>query len=117
MNKVYIQIDSQNRIIAINSDRFISNLHDWIYIDRGEGDRYLHAQNNYLRLPLVTENGIYRYKYENGVIKERTTKEITQDFLDISKNFQQISDEERFDQIESAIIELAELIIEEKGDN
>ena len=117
MNKVYIQVDSQNRITAINSDQFINNLRNWIYIDRGEGDKYLHAQNNYFRLPIITENGIYRYKYENNVIKERSVKEITQDFLDISKNFQQITDEERFDQIESAIIELAELIVEEKGEN
>ena len=110
MNKVYIQVDAKNRITAINSDQFIKNLNGWIYIDRGEGDKYLHAQNNYFRLPLITENGVYRYKYENNAIKERSIKEITQDFLDISKNFQQITDEERFDEIESAIIELAELI-------
>ena len=48
--KVLVQIDDAGRVTAINSDAFVSG-DGWTQIDEGEGDRYRHAQNNYLLKP------------------------------------------------------------------
>ena len=69
MAKVYIKIDSQSQTITeINSSVFIDDTSDWIEIDEGHGDAFAHAQNNYLRGPLFTEEGDPRYAYDNGEI-------------------------------------------------
>lgn len=52
--KVLVQIDDAGRVTAINSDAFVSG-DGWTAIDEGEGDRYRHAQNNYLLKPLTDE--------------------------------------------------------------
>lgn len=79
MNKVYVHTDSQNRVIAINSDAFLPDITDWTQIDEGEGDRYHHAQGNYLDGGLITEQGIYKYKLSNNQLVERTAEEIQAD--------------------------------------
>ena len=82
--RVFIKIDSKNRITAVNSEIFISNFLGWVEIDVGEGDRYCHAQGNYLPKPLITTDGYYRYKFENGAVIERSEDEINSDaFPDI----------------------------------
>lgn len=83
---VYIKVDSEKRVIDINSSAFISDTVDWTEIDRGEGDRYHHAQGNYLPLSLMTPEGYYRYKYDNGNVIERSDDEINSDaFPDIMR--------------------------------
>ena len=67
MSKVYIKIDEENNVIDINSNIFIEDLTGWILIDEGNGDKYTHAQGNYLPNPLLT-NGEYNYKYEDNHI-------------------------------------------------
>lgn len=79
MNKVYIKTNEKGYVIALNSDAFIENLSDWMQIDEGDGDRYHHAQGNYLPQPLMTEDGIYRYKLVHGQVQERTADEIHAD--------------------------------------
>lgn len=59
---VYVQIDEQNRIKAVNSNYFIEDMSDWIQIDEGRGDKYAHAQGNYFDKPLIDERGFWRYK-------------------------------------------------------
>lgn len=76
MSKVYIRVDAENRIKAINSDDFVTDTSGWIQIDEGRGDKYHHAQSNYLPLPLVNEHGALRYKYTDGKVIERTESEI-----------------------------------------
>ena len=44
---VYVKADSNGVITAINSSAFISG-EGWTEIDRGESDRFHHAQGNYL---------------------------------------------------------------------
>ena len=73
--KVYIKTDGTD-IVAVNSSAFLTDLTDWIEIDSGQGDKYHHAQGNYFPLPIVTDNGIYRYKYIDGEIVEKTAEEI-----------------------------------------
>jgi hypothetical protein len=44
---VYVKINSNNYIIAINSSAFLTNLTGWIQIDSGYDQKYYHAQGNY----------------------------------------------------------------------
>lgn len=75
---VYVQTDRHNRITAVNSSAFVSG--DWgTEIDRGYGDKYHHAQGNYFSRPIYTEDGIPRYKLEDGKAVERTKEEIEAD--------------------------------------
>lgn len=77
--KVLVQTDEAGRVTAINSDAFVSG-DGWTQIDEGEGDRYRHAQNNYLLKPLTDERGVYRYKLVDGVVAQRTQAEMDADF-------------------------------------
>ena len=75
---VYIQTDDLSRITAVNSSAFVSA--DWgTEIDQGYGDKYHHAQGNYFPRPIYTEDGIPRYKLEDGKAVERTAEEIAAD--------------------------------------
>ena len=77
--RVYIKIDSENRITAVKSEVFISDTSGWVEIDNGDGVRFVHAQGNYLPKPITDENGIYRYKFENGTVCERSADEMAAD--------------------------------------
>ena len=77
--KVYIKTDDKNRVTAISSEIVISDTTGWTQIDRGDGDRYVHAQGNYFPKPLMDENGVYRYKYTDGIVSERTAEEMAGD--------------------------------------
>lgn len=67
---VYIRIDRQYHIIEINSDRFITDKTGWVKIDEGFGDKYNHAQGNYLDKPLMDDYGRYNYAIIDGRIVE-----------------------------------------------
>ena len=73
--KVYAKINENNIITAINSSIFLNNIEGYIKIDEGNGDKYAHAQGNYLDKSLVDEFGRYNYKFENGQILELTEEE------------------------------------------
>ena len=77
--RVYIKIDSENRVTAVKSEIFISDTSDWVEIDNGDGVRFVHAQGNYLPKPITDENGVYRFKFENGAICERSEGEMAAD--------------------------------------
>ena len=77
---VLARVDEQNRIIAINSSAFVADANGWTKIDEGWGDKYHHAQGNYLPNPLMDERGVYRYKLENGQAVERTKEEMDWDY-------------------------------------
>ena len=77
--KVLVQTDDAGRVTAINSNAFVSG-DGWTAIDEGEGDRYRHAQNNYLLKPLTDERGVYRYKLVDGLVVQRTQAEMDADF-------------------------------------
>lgn len=76
---VYIRIDGQSRVLEINSSAFLADTEGWTQIDEGWGDRYHHAQGNYLDGPLYDDNGIPRYKLDRGRVVERTEEEIAAD--------------------------------------
>lgn len=77
---VYIRADDAGRVVEINSSAFLDDTDGWVQIDSGHGDRYHHAQGNYLPGPLVDERGVYRYKLVGGEIVERTAEEMDGDY-------------------------------------
>ena len=75
--KVYVKTNADGIITAINSSDFLSDITGWTEIDEGEGDKYHHAQNNYLSAGLMDENGIFNYKLVDGKLMLRTAEEKT----------------------------------------
>lgn len=65
---VYIEIDENKYITKIFSDCFEMPNGKSILIDKGFGDKFAHAQNNYFELPLIDENGEYNYQYIENLI-------------------------------------------------
>ena len=59
---VYAKSNDSGFITAVNSSAFLTDKTGWVEIDRGNGDRYYHAQGNYFPKPVITEDGAYRYK-------------------------------------------------------
>lgn len=78
-HSVYVQTDASGRITSINSSAFLSSLSGWVKIDEGHGDKYHHAQGNYLPGPLMDAQGLYCYKLVDGAPVERAAEEIAAD--------------------------------------
>lgn len=78
--RVFVLADESSRIIDINSDAFLADTAGWTQIDEGTGDKFHHAQNNYLQGPRYDEHGIPRYKLQDGKAVERTPEEIDADY-------------------------------------
>ena len=127
---VYIKTDAQSRITAINSSAFLPDTAGWMKIDEGFGDRFHHAQGNYLPKPKMDERGILRYMaahvaewpgrealhhfIHEGVewaIYERTQEEMDADYTPPE---QKPTTEQRVDALETTtddiILMMAELI-------
>lgn len=105
--RVYIKTDSKNRITGINSELFIHDVSGWTEIDSGDGDKFAHAQGNYLPMPLTDDNGVYRYKFQNGIISERSAEEMA---ADLSTNVPVYpTDRERLEALESLFSEIGSL--------
>ena len=77
---VLVRTDTKNRITEIKSSAFVADANGWTKIDEGWGDKYHHAQGNYLPKPLMDERGVYRYKLEEGHAVERTQEEMEGDY-------------------------------------
>lgn len=73
---VYVRVNESGCITAVNSSAFLTDFTGWTEIDRGIGDKYHHAQGNYLPGPLMTEGGAYRYKLVNSTPVKCTPEEI-----------------------------------------
>ncbi len=100
-SKVYALIDEQGRITRIEGSYTLpDDLTGWEYIDEGVGDRYNLAQVHYLPKPLTDDRGVYRYKYIDGEIVERTQAEIDADYVSPAE---QPRDGERITQLERAM--------------
>lgn len=78
---VYVKIDEQNRITAVNSSTFLTETEEWTEIDSGFGDKYHHAQGNYFSKPIYNELEICQYKLVDGKPMERTQEEIDADYI------------------------------------
>lgn len=69
--KVYVSLQD-GYITSINSEIFLSEeeMSTMAEIDKGQGDKYAHAQSQYLEKGLVDELGRYNYKYVEGKLIE-----------------------------------------------
>lgn len=90
--KVYVKTNSDGIITAINSSAFLTDTTGWIEIDEGSGDRYHHAQGNYLDKPLIDENGIYNYLLIDGkpVLRSNEDKQPELDKLNAQAEIEQL---------------------------
>lgn len=80
-SKVYVLLDG-DKIIRCEGGYTMSNIQDidaWTYIDEGSGDRYNLCQIHYFDGGLYTDDGITRYKLEDGQTAARTDEEIEED--------------------------------------
>ena len=73
---VYVKTNNSSYITAVNSSAFLTDTSGWVEIDRGNGDKYHHAQGNYFTESIYTDGGAYRYKMVDGVPVECTSEEI-----------------------------------------
>ena len=64
---VYVQINLDNYVTALDSDAFIPDLSYWIKVDEGRGELYKYARVNYCPKGLQTDGG-YNYKLVDGVV-------------------------------------------------
>lgn len=106
---VYVKVDESNRIMAINSSEFLTDVTGWTGIDSGYGDKYHHAQGNYFDKPIIDMRGIYRYKLVDGKPIERTQEEIDADYVEPEPK---PSTEERVAQLEAQNETLIECLLE-----
>lgn len=69
--KVYVSL-SNGYITSINSEIFLSQeeIQTMTEIDKGQGDKYAHAQGLYLDKGLVDKYGRYNYKFVEGKVIE-----------------------------------------------
>ena len=119
---VYVRIDDMDRIISINSSAFLTDTNGWIEIDRGFGDKYHHAQGNYLPMSLFEDRGIPRYKLVESKLVERTQEEIDADYVEpvpqpsetdialVELAALETENSTRLDEQDAALVELAALI-------
>lgn len=63
---VYVQVNEENYITAIDSDAFIEDTSLWIKVDEGLGDLYKFAKNNYCKYGVAASDGSYNYKLVRG---------------------------------------------------
>ena len=80
--KVLVRVDAAGRVVEINSDAFLTDTAGWVEIDHGTGDKFHHAQGNYLPGPLMDWRGVYRYKLSGGAVVERTQEEMDGDWVE-----------------------------------
>lgn len=69
--KVYVSLQD-GYITSINSEIFLSQeeIQTMKEIDKGQGDKYAHAQSQYLEKELVDDHGRYNYKFVEGKVIE-----------------------------------------------
>lgn len=101
---VYVMTNNNGYIIRVNSSAFLADAAGWVAVDDGSGDRYHHAQGNYLPRPLMTMGGAYRYKLVNGKPVECTSEEI-QEQEEANKPLQTPSLDDRVTGLEEAATE------------
>ena len=75
MIQVYARADAAGRVEELGSSVFLKDPSGWTLIDEGEGDRYAHAQGNYLDKPLMDADGTHNYMLDGSAIREASAAE------------------------------------------
>ena len=97
--KVYVKANEQGYITAVNSSAFVDG-EEWTKIDEGYGDRFHHAQANYFHLPIITDDGCFRYKLADGLPALCTEEEIEAQRIAVEET---PTAEERIAELEAAL--------------
>lgn len=105
--KVLVRVDSAGRVVEINSSAFVQDASSWTEIDSGWGDKYHHAQGNYLESPLTDERGLFLYKLESGKAVKRSAAEVEADY---KPQPAALTQEERLTALEDAFNLLSERV-------
>ena len=103
---VFIRVDDSGRVVGINSSAFLDDTTGWVQIDSGSGDKYHHAQGNYMPKPIYNWSGVPVYKMEMGEIKERSEEEIRADI----KTPEKTEIEKRIETIEKTVKVISDLL-------
>lgn len=101
MIKVYVKTNENNEIIQIASSIFLEDFTGWIEIDEGQGDKYAHAQSQYLEKGLIDQQGRYNYKLVEGEVIE-----IQEDEKPTIEVIAPITTEDRLNALEAAMLEM-----------
>ena len=77
-SRVYILTDEAGRVLRLEGEYSLpADLTGWTLIEEGAPcDRLNLAQSHYLPHPLLTHDGLYRYKLADGQIVERSEDEL-----------------------------------------
>ena len=102
---VFAKVDERGRIIDVNSSLFLQDTEGWVEVAHGVGDRFQHAQGNYLAKPIFIL-GIPAYKMEMGEIRERSEEEIRADI----KAPEKTEIEKRIETIEKTVQVISDLL-------
>ena len=65
MIAVYIKINEAKDIVEVISSEFLEDVSGYIKIDEGYGDRFRHAQSQYMEKELIMGDK-YRYTYNEN---------------------------------------------------
>ena len=96
LHGVYVQVNKDNYITAIDSDAYIVDLSFWIKVDEGSGELYKYAKTKYCPKGLQT-NGGYNYKLVDGVVvyspqieqpEDHNEMSSTEEFFIASRNYE-----------------------------
>lgn len=107
--KVYAKVDDEGRIVEIRSDAFWRNTDGLTLLGEGWGDRYHHAQGNFLPGPLRDPRGVCRYKFVGGKVVERAEEEMA---MDVAQETPPTTLENRVDVLEEALEMILKGVVE-----
>nr|DAK72117.1 MAG TPA: hypothetical protein [Caudoviricetes sp.] len=81
LSHVYALPDGQGRITRLEGEYSLpADLTGWTLIEEGPAcDRLNLAQSHYLDKPLLTHDGLYRYKLADGAVVERSEEEMEEE--------------------------------------
>ena len=106
-SRVYVLADSTGRVTRLEGEYTLPHdLTGWVKVDEGYGDSYMLAQTHYLPHPLLTHDGLYRYKLVAGAVVERSEAELEAERAGLPRPEVQPTAQELMD----AILELSQAI-------
>lgn len=111
---VYVRINSDGYITAVNSSAFLTDTEGWIEIDSGHSSKYAHAQTSYFPQTIFTDTDVYRYKLVDGKAMKCTADEIADQVRKVPLTGKSL--EERVNILESSASETKRLLTIMLGD-
>lgn len=84
---VYVQVNEDNYVTAVDSDAFIPDLSWWLKVDTGTGELYKYARVLYCPKGIQTEGG-WNYKLVDGVVVYAPQQEQPEDHNEMASQEQ-----------------------------